>query len=99
MPGHATHNRARFSNLVHEEQEYFRWQSEKVGLIVSTLHQLEPCGKLADIGCFTGMSTMAYRATGFDHAVGFDLSEQALDLAAARGIEPRLWHVGDQPCP
>jgi len=96
---HAAHNRERFSSLTLQEHEYFRWQSDKVNQILSTLHELGPSGVLADIGCFTGMSTAAYRATGFKHAVGFDLSGDALELAAARGIEPRLWHIGEEPCP
>ena len=96
---HATHNLERFSNLVDDEKEYFRWQSEKVNLLVSTLHQLNPRGILADIGCFTGLPTVSYRSTGFDHAVGFDSSRDALSLAAARGIEPRPWRIGEEPCP
>ena len=83
---HVSHNRDHFSVLVDEEQEYFRWQSEKIDLLVSTLHDLGPGGTLADVGCFTGMATEAFRSTGFERAVGFDLSREALKLAAARGF-------------
>jgi SAM-dependent methyltransferase len=99
IASHAGHNRARFSNLVDDEKEYFRWQSEKVDLLVSTLQQLNPRGTLADIGCFTGAATVAYRSTGFDHAVGFDSSRDALSLAAAKGIEARAWRIGEDLCP
>src|SRR3989475_11798957 len=96
---HVSHNRDRFTKLVDEEQEYFRWQSDKIDLLVSTLHDLGPGGTLADVGCFTGMATQAFRSTGFERAIGFDLSGEALKLAAARGIPPRAWRIGDEPCP
>ena len=96
---HVSHNRDRFTNLVDEEQEYFRWQSEKIDLLVSTLQDLGPRGTLADVGCFTGMATQAFRSTGFKRAIGFDLSHEALKLAAARGIQPRAWRIGEEPCP
>ncbi|HYR43558.1 MAG TPA: class I SAM-dependent methyltransferase [Terriglobia bacterium] len=99
IASHAGHNLKRFSNLVDDEKEYFRWQSQKVDLLVSILRELNPHGTLADIGCFTGAATVAYRSTGFDQAVGFDLSPDALGVAAARGIEPRPWHIGEEPCP
>jgi SAM-dependent methyltransferase len=88
-----------FSNLVANEHEYFRWQSEKVHMIASILRELKPRGALADVGCFTGIASATYHSTGFDRTVGFDSSSEALALAADRGIESRLWRIGEEPCP
>ena len=96
---HIRHNEDRFTSLVADEKEYFRWQLEKVNLIASILRELKPSGVLADVGCFTGIAGATYRAAGFDRTVGFDSSPEALTLAAARGIESRLWRIGEEPCP
>ena len=88
-----------FSNLAADEKEYFRWQSEKVNLVAAILRDRKPGGVLADIGCFTGIAAATYHATGFDRTVGFDSSMEALKLAATRGIESRLWRIGEEPCP
>jgi 2-polyprenyl-3-methyl-5-hydroxy-6-metoxy-1,4-benzoquinol methylase len=95
---HIRRNEETFS-LVAGEQEYFRWQSQKVDLIASILRERKPAGLLADVGCFTGIATAAYHATGFDRTIGFDSSVEALNLAAARGIETRVWRIGEEPCP
>lgn len=97
--GHIRHNEERFTSLVADEKEYFRWQTEKVNLIASILRELKLGGALADVGCFTGLASASYQATGFDSAIGFDSSREALTLAAARGIESRLWRIGEERCP
>ena len=93
-----TRNRAAFTELVPDEVEIFRWQREKVELIKSIIRGIPKRGVLADIGCFTGLATEQYRS-GFERAVGFDASESALPVAAARGIEARRWLAGSERCP
>ena len=96
---HLQQNEEAFASLVGDEKEYFRWQSEKVELITRVLRQFQTGDVLADVGCFTGVATAHYRSTGFDRAVGFDLSEEALAAAASRGIEARFWRAGAERCP
>lgn len=75
-------------------------QAGKVALIERTLATLRPSGILADVGCFTGIATVRYKSTGFEKAVGFDLSPEALSLAQKRGLECRRWVAGGSaPCP
>jgi SAM-dependent methyltransferase len=90
-----------FADRVADEEEEFRWQSEKVDLISQTIARLNLLGgSLADVGCFTGKATLRYRSRGFLKTVGFDSSEPALAKAATRGIETRRWIVGvDDRCP
>lgn len=99
MASHACHNEKAFAVLVTAEEEQFRWQSEKVSLIQHMLRGLNPRGVLADVGCFTGITTALFRSTGFEKAVGFDVSEEVLLRAATRGIEPRRWRAGEERCP
>ena len=96
---HAERNQQTFAELVRDETEFFRWQSEKVALIESVLRGLRPHGSLADVGCFTGLATAIFRATGFERAVGFDSCQEALDLAETRNIQPRVWSVDSGTCP
>ena len=97
--GHEERSQQRFSALIDDEREFFRWQAEKIGLIAKTLSGLHPSGTLADVGCFTGAATSQYLATGFNRAVGFDLNDLALQELAQRNIEPRRWRAGYEPCP
>src|SRR6185503_17317298 len=59
----------------------------------------KPHGVLADIGCFTGIASASYHKLGFDRTVGFDSSSEALATASKRGIESRVWRIGEEPCP
>lgn len=88
-----------FSSRVPDELEYFRWQRNKVELIRSLLEQDSPSGVIGDVGCFTGLATDCYRQAGYESAVGFDLSTEALSQASTRGIEARLWAAGEEACP
>jgi SAM-dependent methyltransferase len=99
MDSQVRHNVERFTGLVADEEEFFRWQSEKINRVSAILRQLKPDGLLADVGCFTGIATSIYQATGFQRSVGFDSSGEALKLAAGRGIESRLWRIGEESCP
>ncbi len=96
---HSQSNEARFSVLSDDDAGYYRWQAAKVALITSVLHALSCRGTLADVGCFTGVATEQFSRAGFDRAVGFDVSRKALAQAASRGIEPRVWSIGQGPCP
>jgi predicted TPR repeat methyltransferase len=91
-------NRAIFTELASNEVEHFRWQREKVELIKRTIQGIQQRGVLAEAGCFTGITTEQYRP-GFERAVGFDASEIALAVAAARGIDARRWLAGAERCP
>jgi predicted TPR repeat methyltransferase len=73
-------------------------QREKVELIKRTIQGIQQRGVLAEVGCFTGITTEQYRP-GFERAVGFDASEMALAVAAARGIDARRWLAGAERCP
>ena len=88
-----------FRQRVSVEEEHFRWQTEKVTLIERELRSSGANGSLADVGCFTGIASLRYRATGFSYAVGFDLTPEALKLASDRGLETRRWNAGYEPCP
>src|SRR5207248_632651 len=72
---HVSHNRDHFSVLVDEEQEYFRWQSEKIVLLFSTLHDLTPGGTRSAVACFTVMATEAFRSTGFRSTVAIPVKQ------------------------
>lgn len=93
------HNISIFDELAPDENEHFRWQGQKIELIKNVLMRIGPVGSLADIGCFTGLATVRYKALGFSSAVGFEASEQARTVAASRDIETRRWLIGDGPCP
>ena len=99
MNAHLQRNEEAFAAHVAEEQEFFRWQSEKIDLIAETLRGLNPHGAVADVGCFTGLATKIYQETGFDKAVGFDASNEALAVVAEKGLEGRYWLAGTEPCP
>ncbi len=92
-------NDSDFSARVAEEEWYFKWQDEKVKLISGLLRRTSVSGLIGDVGCFTGMATSLYWQAGFDGAVGFDVSRDALLRAKDRGIEGRLWTAGEQVCP
>lgn len=97
--GHRARNDKAFDAFVANEQEYLRWQMDKVTLVRRVLTRFAGGGTLADVGCFTGNATAIYLSVGFGKAVGFDASRQALDVAGSRGIEPRLWEAGAALCP
>ena|SRR5947209_1846577 len=97
--GHEEHSQGRFTSLVEQEEEFYRWQEEKTRLIVRLLSTLAPSGALADVGCFTGAATARYMATGFSRAVGFDANQLALAKLPARNLEPRVWKAGYEACP
>ena len=86
------------AELIRSEEAHAFWQAKKVALIARTLKELNPRGRLADVGCFTGIAAETYRA-GFDKVVGFDSRREALDRAASRGIETRCWTGGAEPLP
>lgn len=92
-------NDKEFSGRVEEEAWYFQWQEEKVKLISGLLLADQASGTLGDVGCFTGVATAIYRESGFDRAVGFDVSRDALGRASERGVEGRLWSAGEEDCP
>jgi SAM-dependent methyltransferase len=95
---HERRNKLLLTGLVKIEEEQFHWQSEKAALIQQTVKELRPQGKLADIGCFTGIATQRY-SPGFDQVVGFDTCREALERAESRNIEPRYWSGGAERCP
>lgn len=97
--GHLQRNDLAFASLVNDEEEFFRWQSEKINLIAQTLRGLSPRGTVADVGCFTGLATKIYLETGFNHAVGFDASREALAKVKEKGLEGRYWLAGIDACP
>ena len=97
--GHTQRQEEAFAAFAQQEQEFFRWQSEKLALLEAELKRMGPRGVLGDVGCFTGLATQRFLKLGFEKAVGFDLSEQALALASRRGIETRRWNAGEQDCP
>lgn len=92
-------NDADFSSRVVDDAWYFQWQEEKVQLILEILRQDPVSGLIGDVGCFTGAATSLYCNAGFDRAVGFDLSRNALKKAEERGVEGRLWAAGEEACP
>lgn len=51
------------------------------------LAKIDPtlAGPIADLGCGTGLSGIAFRAVGFDPIDGYDISEGMLALARERG--------------
>src|ERR1700730_3894433 len=88
-----------FTERAGNEIEEFRWQREKVELITHIIAGLPTHRVLADVGCFTGITTEKYRSLGFSRVVGFGVSPDALHLASKRGIEDRRWIAGETPCP
>src|SRR2546426_540625 len=68
------------------EQEYFRWQRQKIQTVCRIIRGLAHKARVADVGCYTGLAAEAYRDAGATHIDGFDLSESALQIAATRGL-------------
>ena len=72
----------------------------KVQQIIRVLETVNPRGKIADLGCHNGFYTAMYAGVSDVEVVeGFDVAEQALEAARARGVRAFLWDAGAEPCP
>lgn len=72
------------------------WDKERK--IQKVLERYRP-GLVADIGCAGGLSSLEYLKHGASQIEGFDISQEAVRIAAQRGLKAYHWIAGSQPCP
>jgi SAM-dependent methyltransferase len=83
-----------------EEEEQFSWALPKINLITKTLKTLPDLKRVADFGCRNGNEATFFRdQVGIQEMHGFEISEEPLISAKARGIIPHVWISGELPCP
>lgn len=52
---------------------------------------LNPCARVLDFGCGTGVSGAALRAAGLGPLHGTDITPEMIEIAGSKGIYDRLW--------
>jgi ubiquinone/menaquinone biosynthesis C-methylase UbiE len=82
------------------EQVEFRWASEKIRLLIETLHMFSQRERVADIGCRSGGQAAYYQEqAGIREMHGFDIAPAPLAEASKKGIIAHEWISGASPCP
>lgn len=76
-----------------------RLEETKVREISRILGGVRNKGVIADVGCFDGSLSARYAKIGFARVDGFDISPEALDLAAKAGVNAILWNFESDSCP
>jgi 2-polyprenyl-3-methyl-5-hydroxy-6-metoxy-1,4-benzoquinol methylase len=82
------------------EEDFFRWQADKFALLVEEIGRLPEKRLIADIGSYTGLGCARFlELDGVEQVHAFDASQEALKLAASRGLHTHPWVIGEDPCP
>jgi SAM-dependent methyltransferase len=85
-------------NLIQEGEDHEAGHL-KAQQISRVLETVRPRARVADLGCHNGVYTSVYaRVPGVEMIEGFDVADQAIEAARARGIAAFIWNAGLEPC-
>lgn len=82
------------------EKVFQEWQGPKFKKLIEIISGIHPRGRIADVGCFTGIgSQLLFDVDGVSEVHGFDASERALSVAERRGLVTGRWLAGLEDSP